>query len=257
MSDKLTILIVDDDYNMAKTLSDILKLKGYLVEIVHSGADALEKVSAVSFDCVLSDIRMPEMNGVELFKAIKAQQPDLLTVLMTAYSSDTLVQEGLAEGVLAVMAKPLNIALLLRFFSFLCKERSVIIVDDDPQFCKTLGDILQARGFAVTQITNPHEVLDRLGTETDREVVLLDMKLDGIGGLELFQEIRKRHAYLPVIVVTGYWAEMASAIEAALQISVYACLYKPFEVEHLLQLLDEICSQELRRMLRQPARKRK
>ena len=147
MNEKLHILIVDDDRMMAKTLRDILRVKGHEAEVVYSGPEALKKLAGNSFDCILSDIKMPEVNGVELYRAIKARQPDLPVVLMTAYSTDKLVKEGLEEGAIAALTKPLDINALLSFFSALHKEQSVTIVDEDPWFCKTLGDILRARGL--------------------------------------------------------------------------------------------------------------
>ena len=196
---------------------------------------------------MLTDIKMPEMSGVELYRAIKARRPDLPVVLMTAYSTDKLVNEGLEEGAIAALTKPLDINLLLSFFSSLGRERSIVIVDDDPKFARTLGDILRARGFAVTQITDPHGVVERLGA--DGQTVLLDMKLNDIGGLEVLLEIRARYPRLPVILVTGYRQEMAQVIEVALKINAYACLYKPFQIEELLQLLTEVRNQEMGRVL--------
>jgi len=211
MNEPLHILVVDDDHSMAKTLVDILKVKGFQAEAVQSGQEALEKMAETAFDCVLSDIKMPELNGVELHRAVKAQRPDMPVVLMTAYSSDSLVEEGLGEGAIAVLAKPLDIGLVLTFFSFLRKERSVAIVDDDPEFCRTLGDILRVRGFAVTQITDPHDAVAQV--DGDGQVVLLDMKLNHVGGLEILKDIRERHPCMPVIMVTGYRKEMAVATE--------------------------------------------
>ena len=247
MEDKLRILVVDDDRMMARTLVDILKVKGHKAEAVHSGSEALEKVTASLFDCVLTDIKMPEVNGVELYRAIKTRQPDLPVVLMTAYSTDRLVEEGLEEGAIAALTKPLDINRLLCFFSSLRKERSIVIVDDDPQFCKTLGGILRARGFAVTQVTDPHSVVERLGA--DGQVVLLDMRLNNISGLGVLREIREQHPHLPVVLVTGYREEMAPAIEAALKIGACTCLYKPLQIEGLLQVLTEVRRRELGRVL--------
>ena len=87
----------------------ILAVRGYETEVVHSGPEALEEVEQPPFDCVLSHIGMPEVSGVELYRAIKARQLDLPVVLMTAYSTDDLVQEGLEEGALAALTKPLDI----------------------------------------------------------------------------------------------------------------------------------------------------
>ena len=247
MNEELHILVVDDDPSMAKTLVDIFRVKGYEAEAAHSGPEALTKVAERHFDCVLSDVKMPGINGVELYRAIKARRPDLPVVLMTAYSTDRLVQEGLEEGVIAALTKPLDINALLSFFSALRRERSIVIVDDDPGFARTLGDILRARGFAVTQVTDPHSVVERL--TADGQVVLLDMRLNRINGLDVLQEIREQYPHLPVILVTGYRAEMARAIEAALKINAHACLYKPFEIEKLVRVLTEIRHQELGRIL--------
>ena len=247
MSDKFRILIVDDDQRMARTLKDILEVKGYEADVAHSGPEALEKVAETHFDCLLTDIKMPEVNGVELYRAIKESHPDLPVVLMTAYSHDKLVKDGLEEGAIAALTKPLDINALISFFSTLRKEQSIVIVDDDPQFCKTLGDILRSRGFGVTEMADPKDVMETLKPHS--QVVILDMKLNGMNGLDLLKEIRERHPHLPVILVTGYRDEMAQAIEAALEIDAYTCLYKPFQIEELLQILTEIQHRELAHVL--------
>ena len=113
MSAKLRIMVVDDDLYMARTLVGIFKIKGYKAEAAYSALEALQRVEVKPLDCVLSDIRMPVVNGVELCRDIKALQPDLPVVLMTAYSADELVTEGLEGGATAVLTKPLDIDTLL------------------------------------------------------------------------------------------------------------------------------------------------
>ena len=253
MSEKLRILVVDDDRRLARTLVDILTVKGHQAQAAYSGPEALDIVKQQQFDCVLTDIRMPEMNGVELHRAIREAQPQVPVVLMTAYSSDKLVQEGLEQGALATMTKPLDINSLLGFLSSLRQQQSVAIVDDDPAFCQTLGDILEARGFAVTRITNPRGVAESLSP--DEPVVLLDMKLNSISGLEVLKEVRARYSRLPVILITGYRQEMSTAIQAALEIGAYACLYKPFDIDKLLQALAELRKRDLSRILGRLIRK--
>ena len=247
MNNKLHILVVDDDHSMARTLVDILRAKGYEAEAAHSGPEALEKIAQDSFDCILSDVDMPGISGVELYRAIKARQPDLPVVLMTAYSTDGLVKEGLEEGAMATVTKPLDINALFSFFSALSRERSIVNVDDNPEFGKILGEAMRERGFTVSQMTDPHGVVERIRTE--EEVVLLDMKLKDTNGLEVLKGIRERYPHLPVILVTGYREEMAQAIEAALKIDAYACLYKPFQLEELLELLKQVHHQQLSRIL--------
>jgi len=128
-------------------------------------------------------------------------------------------------------------------------------VDDDPGFCKTLGDILRARGFVVDEVVHPSGIVEKI--KPCPLVVLLDMKLNGLSGLDVLKEIKGKYPRLPVILVTGYREEMSQAIEAALKIGAYTCLYKPFQIEELLQLLTEISRQKLARILVQTISKRK
>lgn len=107
------ILIVDNDRNMTRTLVDILNLKGYPAFAAHSGEEALKRLAEDSFDLVLTDIKMPDMNGVELQRAIKQKHPQVKTILMTAYSEDELIEKSLAEGASAALTKPLDINFLL------------------------------------------------------------------------------------------------------------------------------------------------
>lgn len=254
MNKKVRILVVDDDRRMARTLADIFRVKGYGVNTAHSAKEALEKIEKGEIDCVLSDIKMPNVSGVELCRAIKEKTPDLPVILMTAYTDDRLVKEGLEKGAITVISKPLDINALLGFFSSLRKEHTVAIVDDDPNFCKTLGDILKERGFSVTHHTDPRNLLERLDEKI--HVILLDMKLGETNGLDVLKKIRKKYPHMPVILVTGYREEMAESIEKALSITAHTCLYKPLQIEELIETMTEVYHQELGRVLGQPARRK-
>jgi two-component system response regulator HydG len=244
MDQKLRILIVDDDQRMTRTLADILTLAGHEAVEASSGPQAFEKIRMQTFDCVLTDVRMPGMDGVEFHRQLRQSQPGLPVVLMTAYASDEIIHKGLDEGVVGVFDKPLNITQLLGFFASLARNRIIAIVDDDPAFCRTLADILRQRGFNVTQITDPHTDVELMASES--QVILLDMKLNDRSGLEVLKEIRARYPALPVLLVTGYRQEMAAAIQAALEINAYACLYKPLEIPNLLEKLSRFQLERLR-----------
>lgn len=111
----MRILVVDDDPMMGKTFCDIFKINGYEADISLSGKDALEKLETNTYDIVLSDIKMSEMNGLELYRAIKKNFQYLPVVLMTAYVSHSLVDEAINEGVASVFTKPVNIKIILDF----------------------------------------------------------------------------------------------------------------------------------------------
>ena len=117
MSESLSVLVVDDNPFMVSTLADILEVKGFEVHAAYSGAEALEILRDHPVDILLTDVRMPDMNGVELYRAIKKTHPDLISLLMTAYAADDIIQQGLAEGIKTVLEKPVDIIFLLNLFS--------------------------------------------------------------------------------------------------------------------------------------------
>ncbi len=243
----LHILIVDDDRRMANTLSDILNVKGYNAEVAHSGRGAIKKVESGSFDFILTDVKMPDIDGVKFYKTIKVRKPDIPVVLMTAYSTDSLVKEGLDAGVVATLTKPLDINAILSFLSMLKKENTIVIVDDDPKFAKTLAGILKKRGFIVIEVTDISNLDDTL--IQNNKIVVLDMKLGSVNGLDVLKDIKKKHPDMPVILITGYRKEMSQSIKKALDIKAYTCLYKPLHIEKLLEVLVEVKKKELGMLL--------
>ena len=95
MEEKSSILLVDDNINFIKTLSFVLKRKGYAVAAVSSGSEAIEKVKKNPFDIIFLDIKMPVMNGLETYKIIRNINPSIKVVMITAYAVEELVQEAL------------------------------------------------------------------------------------------------------------------------------------------------------------------
>ena len=109
MNEKSIFLIVDDMDMACKSLADILRLDGYEIETATSGSSALEIIQTTKIDCVLTDIKMPNMNGVELLKKIKIIFPDVPVMMMTAYATDKLVEDSMHAGAIMTLYKPLDI----------------------------------------------------------------------------------------------------------------------------------------------------
>ncbi|MGR3294647.1 MAG: response regulator, partial [Candidatus Bathyanammoxibius sp.] len=87
MENRLKILIVDDEANLLKTLSDILQKHGYEVSVARNARVALEAMGKGAFDIALLDVRMPHMDGVELLERIKEKHHGLEVIVMTAYGT--------------------------------------------------------------------------------------------------------------------------------------------------------------------------
>jgi two-component system response regulator HydG len=247
MKTKLRILIVDDDHNMAHTLADILAISGYEPLEANLPEEALKIVTEKPVDCVLTDVRMSGMNGVELFEEIHKINAALPVVLMTAYAADDLITHGLKRGAIGVLTKPLEINQLLGFLTILSNEHCIAVVDDDPAFCKTLAEILARRGYHVKVVSDPGQLLEVMTPQV--QSVLLDMKLGDTDGLKILEQIHEHHSDIPVLLITAYRQEMASAIEKALALHAFACLYKPLDISQLLKTLDEILANRLKKSI--------
>ena len=108
-----TVLIVDDDPGVRHTLSDIFRFQGYCVRTAASGSSALSTGAIEAADCIMSDIRMRDMNGIDFCRAVKKLRPSVPVILMSAYDGNTVIRDGLAAGAVATMTKPLDIEELL------------------------------------------------------------------------------------------------------------------------------------------------
>ena len=244
MQNSVDILVVDDDTGMLRTLHYILSEKGYQVETATDGAGAIANLKAKHFDVVLTDIKMPGMNGVELMREAKRLSPHTVTVMMTAYTRDELVQEAMREGAMAVLPKPLDLDQVVSFIEESHNHKSILILDDERDFCISLQSILKEKGYRTTFTTELDEALDII-TENDNYVVFLDMKLDGITGYDALIAIKEINPGIIVILITGHQQEMQGLIHKSLSRSAYTCLYKPLDLDGLLLLLKDIERKEL------------
>ncbi len=129
MGETTKVLVVDDDRRMVKTICDILKAKGYAAVSAYTGEEAVETARSETPDCVLMDIKMPGIGGVEALKMILASVPDLPVVLMSAYVTEEQAEEAKSRGAWSVLTKPIDIEKLLTFLTLLGKEKNVVEIN--------------------------------------------------------------------------------------------------------------------------------
>jgi DNA-binding NtrC family response regulator len=238
----MNILIVDDNQGMVRTTALILEHHGYNVSTAISGEQAIDTVKQQEFDFILMDIKMPVMNGVEAFRRIKDIQPTVVVVMMTAYAVEDLIREAIDEGAYGVLYKPLDIEYMISLIETSQREKSdalILVVDDDPDFCDLIKDILEKHQYEIKTAHSGEEAID-LAHENAYDVILIDVKLPTINGLETYLAIRGIDPQVVVIMMTGFRLEMQELIDQALDENALTCLYKPFEMDNLLELLDEV-----------------
>ena len=242
MGMKINILIVDDNVSLSKTMAFILTRKGYNVSTAKDGLEAISRVKEVSYDIIFMDIKMPLMNGVETYKKIKKIRHDTVVIMMTAYSVEELIQEAIEEGAYSVIYKPLDIEKLITLINEALEKKEggfILVVDDDPSLSNTLKNVLTKRKHVVGIAHSGEEAIS-MAQENDYNIVLVDLKLPTINGLETYLSIKKVNPKIVAIMMTGYRSEMDDIVRTAIQNNAYTCLYKPLDMNILLKLIEEI-----------------
>ncbi|UCG61704.1 MAG: response regulator [Candidatus Zixiibacteriota bacterium] len=106
MKSSIAILVVDDEEMMRTLLSKILSREGYKILTAEDGVRALELLRKEKIDLVISDMKMPRMNGFELLKHIKEEHPGTGVIIMTAYGDTYTVKDALLLGADEYITKP-------------------------------------------------------------------------------------------------------------------------------------------------------
>jgi DNA-binding NtrC family response regulator len=114
MSDAARILIVDDDHEILKTFSEVLREEGYVVDTAESGRSAIEKCDADFYNVVLIDIRLPDMEGTQLLTALKETTPKMVKIIVTGYPSLQNAVVAINKDADGYMIKPAQTEQLLR-----------------------------------------------------------------------------------------------------------------------------------------------
>ena len=245
MAEKNQILIIDDDVLFAEGLSDVLIEKGYKTAVTYSGNGAFEAIKETDFEVILLDIKMPIMNGVQVYKRIKEMSPQTPVIMMTAFSMEDLVKDALKEGVYGVLYKPLDIDRIVKVIeksklkSLKIEGKMVLVVDDDPGARQTLQDILKDKGYVVTLAKDGEEAIN-IVKQKPQDIMFIDMKLPVLNGFEIYSAIREINPEIVAVMMTAYRDEAKELIEQALEKGAYNCLYKPFDPKEAVDIIEEI-----------------
>jgi two-component system, response regulator, stage 0 sporulation protein F len=103
------LLIVDDQHGIRLLLGEVFKREGFRTFLASNGLEALSIAEKEKLDCVLLDMKIPGMDGLEILKNMKAKWPTVPVMMMTAYGELDLIQEALSLGATKYFTKPFNI----------------------------------------------------------------------------------------------------------------------------------------------------
>lgn len=235
-----TVLIVDDNVDLAENLQEVLEDEGLEVRIAASAGEALEIVPDFQPALILTDARMPGMSGVELLREVRRRWPAIPVVLITAYSQDRLIDEAREGGVVAILPKPVDLETLRGLvMRTLARVATVLIVEDSgPLRANLMESIQELDGVLPYSAASVKEAL-RLVEEVDFAAAVIDIRLPDGDGISLATELRTRQPEgpLPVLYVTGFLPDMGESARRTVEDARTRLLEKPISMETFLDTL--------------------
>jgi HAMP domain-containing protein/CheY-like chemotaxis protein/signal transduction histidine kinase len=259
------LLVVEDDPAEQLSISELLGREDIDIDIVSTGAEALEAVQENQFDCVVLDLRLPDMSGFEVLGRL-SESPELSELPVVVFTGKeltaeedarlrTLARSVVVKGVESPERLLDETALFLhRVVSDLSPERQrmleklhgsddalagkkVLIVDDDVRNIFALSSVLERRGMVVLTAGTGNEAIATLETTPDVAIVLMDIMMPEMDGFETMQVIRQNPQCwrMPIIALTA--KAMKGDREKCLEAGASEYLAKPVNTEQLLSAL--------------------
>jgi two-component system response regulator AtoC len=197
----IRLLIVDDELIVRESLGNWLKEEGYTVDTIDNGLDALEKLQAKDYDLMVVDVKMPEMDGIELLEKSKQANPELQVLMMTAYASvDTAVQ-AMKQGAFDYIVKPFDpehvSQIILRALKFKMLEKENILLKKELEKTYGFDEI-------IGKSKKMREVFELIRTVADSEVVVMIRGESGTGKELIARAIHanSKRRYGPLIALS-------------------------------------------------------
>lgn len=162
------ILVIDDDILVLKAISKLLSIKGFSIKEAHSGVEAIQLLQAEDFDLIISDIRMAEIDGIQVVERLRALGKDTPVILVTGYASENAPVEAYQLGVSDYILKPFDKDDLLKKVekNLFCEKKEVI---DFKKVCLELKEAIEdfeknndARIYADAELKNFFNKLNKL-----------------------------------------------------------------------------------------------
>jgi DNA-binding response OmpR family regulator len=216
---------------------------GYDVDVAYDGFSALVRVKQKSYDIALLDLKMPGMDGLELFKRIKEVSRGTVAIVVTAYASSETADRILNAGAWQIMPKPVDFSALLGLVNEALDQPLVLVVDDDHELCDTLWHLFREQGLRVHIAHDVGAANDRLQNHRFH-VVLIDFKLPSGTGVDVFRSLQQHNPQARAIFITGCRNEADLAIRQALDQGADAVCHKPFNVPELLELTRRLAHRD-------------
>lgn len=205
MSEKKPIvLLVDDKKQFLETLSERVGLKGFETLEAENGAQALELAAGNEIDLAVVDLKLPDMDGLELITKLKREKPGLETLLLTGYGSDKLREAS--EALNTTYFEKQDMSGFWAFLGGFTKRPAFLIVDDEESFLDTVSQRVLLKGYEVHTATSGEEALKIAEKETI-DYAVVDLKLGDMDGLVLITRLKSIQPGMQTMLLTAFGSD--------------------------------------------------
>lgn len=138
------ILLVDDEQDFLETLSQRITMRGIDVSATTSAKEAIAKVAAESYDAIILDLQMPEMDGLEVLRTIKKLKPDMQIIVLTGHATVKKAIEAMKLGALDLIEKPADLETIMEKIKK-AHVKKLILVEKETE--KKVKNIMSRKGW--------------------------------------------------------------------------------------------------------------
>lgn len=228
------VLIVDDEPEVVSVLKKLVENFGYRATGASGGTDALMRLSAESFDLVVTDLVMPDMSGWNLLREIKQTHDSMPVVVITGFvpeNSREMLSSAQADGYLVKPVDATDLQILLKALLYaqnLGRRAEAVVVDDEADALEAMKTSLTRRGIHCDGYTDAGKGLERILRDPP-DIAVLDLMLRGIDGLDVANRIRNspHTRHMPILIITANPTE--DAVGRAVRLKVNGFMAKPFD----------------------------
>lgn len=232
------ILVVEDDKVSLKLITSILEKEEHEVLTAFSGKDAIGQLEKGLVDLIILDVMMPGMDGMQFLKYLKSvPRLSRIPVIMCTALHDAKTVTTIAEmGIQDYITKPIKKEVLLEKVKKVLKQGtdSVLIVDDEKLIQNLLSRAVEREGLKAITASSGEEALDLLD-KYKVKLVISDISMPGMNGLELLVKIKEKYPTLPVLLITGHAGQYTK--EEVLAAGADSYITKPFKNIEIAQRL--------------------
>jgi DNA-binding NtrC family response regulator len=247
---KINVLLIDDESEFLDATARALERRGFAVIRAETAGAALEAVKREVVDVAVIDVRLPDMDGHDLFIEIKKHHQDIQGIILTGNRNDYQRDALSHKGLFGYLDKPCEIEVLAEAVREACGSGNgdlegegeavdaegepirVLLIDDEQDFCESLSRLLSRRGMRVFQALSGEQGLGILEKE-ELDVVVIDLKMPGMSGMEVLKRMKETRPRVEAIILTGN-PSIDSGVEG-LREGAADVLFKPQETESLVK----------------------